>query len=759
MRILLFFFALLIGFSSVAQAKRLALVIGNDDYQHLPKLHKSINDAVTLKQTLVHLGFEVIYGQDIAENKFYNLLKKLRDKINYGDEVLFFFSGHGISVKGQNYLLPVNSSKTNLGLHVAFNPDEINNLIETSGAFSLMIVDTIRPSFSNVTKTQIINNPISVSRRSPPPGGSQQSHELVGRFILYSAAAGQFSYDRLNNKDKNPNSIFMRVLLPLMKEPHLELRVLVKSLRRKMEELISTVSSSNNISQRPAYYDEYLGSFYFVKKRQNISRKHHKQEDIASELGHQENKKNKTTIKKQMAVKKRILEHKVIQRKNKRVALIIGNDDYINVTKLQKAVNDARAVAATMRTLGFQVLEKSNADRRAMDAQLNLLSKTISAGDEVLFFFAGHGIAVKGRNYLLPTNIPKIKPGQERSVTKEAFSEDEIIEILRERGAKVSMLIIDACRNNPFPKAGTRSVGRSVGLGQRANPPRNTFVMYSAGIGEEALDRLSDEDQDPNSVFTRKLLPLLSTPGLSHLQMAKQLQVEVEALALTTADQHKQFPAFYDQVRGHYYLVPGKPIVKKDVPLDRSGEETFWRSIDGSSKISDYALYLKEFPQGRYAPVARLKQKRLEEKKKLTLAPPPKRPIETKNPSSRKVSVGEHVEFVHEVYKLGGVIKLGLTRSTFSSCEGCVPILIYCLDQIKNPNKLKGLKIVSRGPSAEFVKQHGGKHLVLPLGEFVPAYQRGLVQCIASGGALPKYSLNGPLPKSMKHLKFPKSKY
>jgi hypothetical protein len=80
--------------------------------------------------------------------------------------------------------------------------------------------------------------------------------------------------------------------------------------------------------------------------------------------------------------------------------------------------------------------------------------------------------------------------------------------------------------------------------------------MYSAGIGQEALDRLSDEDENPNSVFTRRLIPLLQQSGLSHVRMAKTLQVEVEKLALTTKSKHRQFPAFYDQVRGDFYFVP-----------------------------------------------------------------------------------------------------------------------------------------------------------------------------------------------------------
>lgn len=240
----------------------------------------------------------------------------------------------------------------------------------------------------------------------------------------------------------------------------------------------------------------------------------------------------------------------------RRVALVIGNNNYKNVTRLEKAVNDAGTVARAIRPLGFTVHEHTDADRNTMQNALQKFSRSIQPGDEVLFYFAGHGISTRGRNWLLPTDIPELSPDQEMVITKDAFSENEIIALMQDRGAKISMLIIDACRNNPFPKQGTRSLGRTVGLSQQPDLARNTFVMYSAGIGQEALDRLSNNDPNPNSVFTRKLIPLLSEPGLSLIDMAKKLQVEVETTALNEANGHRQFPAFYDQVRGHYYLVP-----------------------------------------------------------------------------------------------------------------------------------------------------------------------------------------------------------
>ena len=300
----------------------------------------------------------------------------------------------------------------------------------------------------------------------------------------------------------------------------------------------------------------------------------------------------------------------------KRIALVIGNNEYANVSKLQKAVNDANALAATLEDLKFKVIQENNADRMTMNRLLGRIAAEIQVGDEVVFYFSGHGVSVDGQNYLLPIDIPQVIPSLEHSLSKEAFSEDEIISLLQKKGARVSVLIIDACRNNPFPKEGTRNVGRSVGL-ERAGAPKGTFILYSAGLGQEALDRLGDDDKNPNSVFTRKLLPLLRQPGLSISNMAKGLRVEVEDLAVKANppyQNHRQFPAYYDQLRGRFFFLPGEHNKSgKRKVIDFSADETLWKTIENSTKLSDFKFYLKEHPKGRYSSVAKLKVKKLKE--------------------------------------------------------------------------------------------------------------------------------------------------
>lgn len=299
----------------------------------------------------------------------------------------------------------------------------------------------------------------------------------------------------------------------------------------------------------------------------------------------------------------------------KRIALVIGNDIYENVTKLQKAVNDADAVSSTLTDIGFAASLHKNLDRRAMNSAIAAFTAKIEKDDEVLFFFSGHGISVRGENYLLPTDVPAVTPGQEGFITREAFAEEEIITSIKERGARVAILILDACRNNPFPKNGTRSLGRAKGLGRTSAPPSGTFIMYSAGVGQEALDRLSDDDPHPNSVYTRKLIPLMKEQGLQIVRVAKRLRSEVEALAKTAkAGAHRQYPSYYDELRGDFFFKPG---ARKATPT-ASADETLWRSIEASKNKADFQFYLKEFPKGRFAAIARLRIARIDNPGKKT---------------------------------------------------------------------------------------------------------------------------------------------
>ena len=239
-----------------------------------------------------------------------------------------------------------------------------------------------------------------------------------------------------------------------------------------------------------------------------------------------------------------------------RRALVIGNDAYANVIALQKAANDARTMAATLRGLGFKVDEALNASRRDMNLAIENFVSKVEPGDVAMFFYAGHGVEISGENFLLPTDIPNARPGQEGFVKAESIGLNTILTRLKQRRARINIVILDACRNNPFARGGGRGVGTTRGLA-RVNSPQGTFIMYSADAGQEALDRLSAGDANPNSVFTRTLITVMKQPGIDLVQTAREVRRRVRKLALSVS--HSQTPAYYDAVLGDFYLGGAKP--------------------------------------------------------------------------------------------------------------------------------------------------------------------------------------------------------
>jgi hypothetical protein len=238
----------------------------------------------------------------------------------------------------------------------------------------------------------------------------------------------------------------------------------------------------------------------------------------------------------------------------RRVALVIGNDKYQNLEQLQKAVNDSRAIGDALSKIGFDVMHVENAVRRTMNQKLVEFAGKVGRGDTAFFFYSGHGVEIHGQNFLLPIDMPQVHENEEALVTGEGIPFDSLIEQLQARGAKLVMVVLDACRENPFAKQGTRGIGGARGGLAESAPPEGVFVLYSAGVGQTALDRLSDNDNNPNSVFTRKFIQVLGTPGLTVQQVATQTRAAVHELAATV--NHPQMPAYYDQVLGQFTLTP-----------------------------------------------------------------------------------------------------------------------------------------------------------------------------------------------------------
>jgi hypothetical protein len=235
----------------------------------------------------------------------------------------------------------------------------------------------------------------------------------------------------------------------------------------------------------------------------------------------------------------------------KRVAFVVGIDAYDNLPEqqqLKKAVNDAEAIGEALVGLGYDVHKADNVGRLDFLRQWQLFLNRLEPGDEAAVYFAGHGVEIDGQNFLLPRDVPRVASGEEEVLKASGLSLAALLDQVRDRHPQIGLYILDACRDNPFVDGTGRGIGGTRGLA-RVEPPSGTFIMFSAATKESALDRLSDNDPNPNSVYTRTLLPRLKEAGRI-TDITRDVRREVRELAASIG--HVQTPAYYDEVVGDF---------------------------------------------------------------------------------------------------------------------------------------------------------------------------------------------------------------
>jgi hypothetical protein len=232
----------------------------------------------------------------------------------------------------------------------------------------------------------------------------------------------------------------------------------------------------------------------------------------------------------------------------KRKALVIGNDLYRHVTRLDNARADARAMSQSLQTLGFNVTLALDQTERALKETLRNFKSSVEGGDEVVVFYAGHGVQIGTTNYLLPVDIT----GQnEDQVRDEAIQMQRILDDMQERRTGFLLMILDACRDKPFKVAGRTLGGRGLAPTTAAT---GQMVIFSAGTGQQALDKLGADDKEPNGLFTRLFLREMERPGVSVDRVLRTVRTEVARLARSVG--HEQTPALYDQSLGDFFFKP-----------------------------------------------------------------------------------------------------------------------------------------------------------------------------------------------------------
>src|ERR1700710_751584 len=293
-----------------------------------------------------------------------------------------------------------------------------------------------------------------------------------------------------------------------------------------------------------------------------------------------------------------------VAKADKRVAFVVGNGAYKNVAPLPNPAIDARSMAKMLRKVGFDVVEGSNLTRDKMTEKLLDFGKKAEGADVALFFYAGHGIAVNGTNYLLPVDADlksemDVKLGAAINVdlTLEQTMSD----------AKVKLVFLDACRDNPFAAKirsakATRSVNVATGLAEMKSG-EGTLIAFATGPGQTALDG----QEGTNSPFTRALIANIAQPGVEIQQAMTKVRAQVNE-----ETSKNQLPWGHTNLIGSVYLNPtagGSAVEAANTPAAAAGpasevELEFWRSIKDSNKPEELNAYLTNYPNGTFKSLA-----------------------------------------------------------------------------------------------------------------------------------------------------------
>jgi hypothetical protein len=350
----------------------------------------------------------------------------------------------------------------------------------------------------------------------------------------------------------------------------------------------------------------------------------------------------------------------------RRVALVFGNDAYTKIPALANARNDARTMSKFLQSLGFEVHQHLDAREKEMQDTIRKVASRVRAGDEVAFYYAGHGVAVNGNNFLLPIDV---RAEDEVQVANDGLELGKLLSDLKRKSPRFTLAIVDACRDNPFTQVGKRNIGGRGLVGIQA--AEGEMIVYAAGPGEQALDSLSPSDKTPNSVFTRVLIKELATPGRPLRDLLYQVQDEVARLAQTAQPKpHKQVPEVMIRMTqsGNIILIPGGPNASAatlNVAATHRADEETYKAAQEVGTANAYSAYLEAFPNGRYKVAAQVRLS--------ALAAAPSAPLIAGAPNARGLN-----ELLREEVKLFDVGKGKVEITSYRpQGTGPFPTIVY----------------------------------------------------------------------------------
>jgi uncharacterized caspase-like protein len=281
----------------------------------------------------------------------------------------------------------------------------------------------------------------------------------------------------------------------------------------------------------------------------------------------------------------------------RRIALVIGNGAYRNVPALTNPAHDAELMADTLVERGFQLVGGKaliDADKPAMEQAIRDFGQALKGGAVGLFYYSGHGIQMKGTNYLIPVSANVV---HDTDVKYELVDIGFVLEEMADADNRLNIIVLDACRNNPFAASGTRAI--ASGLGQMM-APAGTVIGYAT-----QPDSVAADGTGANSPYTAALVATIREPGLDLFATFNEVGLQVKQA--TGGRQQPWVSA--SPIEGRFFFSgagkdgqePAAPVAAVD------SDALFWDSIKNSTNSADFKDYLERFPDGRFVTLAQRK--------------------------------------------------------------------------------------------------------------------------------------------------------
>lgn len=284
----------------------------------------------------------------------------------------------------------------------------------------------------------------------------------------------------------------------------------------------------------------------------------------------------------------------------RRVALVVGNNKYKDQERLPEllnAIEDARQVQKELVKRCFFVISVHDATREQFIAAIDDFKKRLAADVVGLFYYAGHGMEIDGANYLIPVDVDA---GRSSNIRYNSIDLNLLLEDMGQSAEGFRLAIIDACRNNAFDSQG-RQAGKQRGL--RIREVSGVFTIFASSAGEIALERLGNDDQSRNGLFTREFLEVMKKPGLDVRDATREVKLRVADQAKKVG--HKQNPIHRDGVdaKKNFYFTPAESSPPPALSREQI-EDAIWRDIKDSASAERLKNYIDRYPNGRYTALA-----------------------------------------------------------------------------------------------------------------------------------------------------------